>query len=355
MLRGNSGEFWKDRKVFITGSTGFKGSWLSLYLHVLGAKLQGYALAPKTEDDIFSTANISALCPTEFDDIRDYSCLEKTIRDFSPDVIFHMAAQPLVSEGYDDPVGTFSTNVIGTTHILEAARKLEGLKGLVVVATDKCYRNREWDKGYSEEDELGGVDPYSASKAAAEIVVESYRQSFFKAGNTGLASARGGNVIGGGDWSRDRLIPDMIKAFRSGTPLALRSPDATRPWQHVLDCVNGYVLLAEAVVRQPDKYSRAFNFGPDQKSERTVADMVAELRKHLDVDVQFGEKAFHEASRLALDVSLAREMLGWSSRLDFLDAVSFAGQWYKGYLAGENPQDLMRAQIDKFSGLAKVE
>ncbi len=346
------GEYWKGRRVFITGTTGFKGSWLALWLSSLGAKLAGYALPPEQPEDLFTTANINALCPTTLADIRDAGRLAQALRDFAPQTILHLAAQPLVRRSYADPLETFSTNVMGTCNLLEAARHLTGVDAVVVVATDKCYRNREWDWGYREIDELGGDDPYSASKAAAEIAVASFRKSYYDAAGIGLASARAGNVVGGGDWAADRLIPDIVRAFRKQEEIVLRYPNATRPWQHVLDCLCGYLLLAEHLHTDRATHARAWNFGPAPQAEASVLDVIELMSAALPVKKTIAAGVqHHEASRLVLDSTLANKRLDWHTRLDLPQTMAWTAEWYAGFLRGDDARALALEQLQAYTAL----
>lgn len=346
MHPGKPGEFWRGRRVFITGTTGFKGSWLALMLDTLGAKVAGYALPPDSPDSLFTAADVDSICPTTLGDIRDVEPLTAALRNFAPQTLFHLAAQPLVRRSYAQPLETFSTNVQGTCNVLEAARGVPGLESVVVVTTDKCYRNREWDWGYRETDELGGNDPYSASKAAAELAVASWRASYYGAAGIGLASARAGNVVGGGDWAEDRLIPDIVRAFRERRELVVRYPEATRPWQHVLDCAQGYLLLAEHLHSEPDAAARAWNFGPPPQGESSVRRLIELMSTALPVKVAMAENVeHHEASRLVLDSTLATKRLGWQPRLDLQQTLTWTADWYAACLRGESARDLTLAQI----------
>lgn len=344
--------FWKDRRVFLTGSTGFKGSWLALWLSSMGARVAGYALPPEQPEDLFTVAGIDAICSTTLADIRDEKRLARALADFAPQTIFHLAAQPLVRRSYVDPLETWSTNVIGTCNLLEAARHVKGLESVVVVATDKCYRNYEWDRGYREVDELGGDDPYSASKAATEIAVASFRKSFYAAGGIGLASARAGNVVGGGDWAKDRLVPDIVRAWRKDEEIVLRYPHATRPWQHVLDCLHGYIRLAERLHADRSAYSRAFNFGPSPQGEASVLDVIELMSASLPVKklIAAGVQP-HEASRLVLDSTLAAERLGWQVELDLAQTMRWTADWYARFVGGEPARDITLAQLQAYRQL----
>lgn len=278
----SSPDFWRNRRVFLTGHTGFKGGWMALWLSHLGATVRGYSLDPATTPSLFSAANIGSVLDDVRGDIRDAATLDRAISDFAPEVVFHMAAQPLVRYSYQDPIGTYETNVIGTARVLDAIRRTPSVRAVVSVTTDKCYENKEWIWPYRETDPLGGYDPYSASKACAEIVSASFRQSFFHPSqlhqpgghHVAVATARAGNVIGGGDWSTDRLIPDLVRGFLSGDPVAIRRPNAIRPWQHVLEPVHGYITLAEKLLTpgpEAARYATAYNFGPTEDDSRPVA------------------------------------------------------------------------------------
>jgi CDP-glucose 4,6-dehydratase len=349
MPPGKPGEFWRGRRVFITGTTGFKGSWLALVLRELGARVEGYALAPDSIDSLFTRAEVNTACPTTLADIRDLDQLTAAVRAFAPQTIFHLAAQPLVRRSYAQPLETFSTNVQGTCNLLEAARGSAGLESVIVVTTDKCYRNREWDWGYRETDELGGDDPYSASKAAAELAVGAWRASYYRAAGIGLATARAGNVVGGGDWAEDRLIPDIVRAYREQRELVVRYPEATRPWQHVLDCVHGYLLLAEHLHAHPEGAARAWNFGPPPEGEASVRRLIGLMSTALPVQVAMAEGVQqHEAARLVLDSTLAHKRLGWRTALDLQQTLEWTAEWYAAYLRGETASHLTLAQIRRY-------
>lgn len=326
--------FWRGKKVLVTGHTGFKGSWLTLLLHGMGARVVGYSLSPSTQPNLYTLVGVDELCEKSYiADIRDADSLKKAFLETKPDIVLHLAAQPLVRQSYSDPVETYTTNVIGTVHVLEAIRETPSVRVCVVVTTDKCYENREQDYAYCESDPLGGHDPYSSSKACAEIVVAAYRRSFFE-GGVSVSTARAGNVIGGGDWSEDRLIPDAVKAFAAGESFSVRNPKAIRPWQHVLDPLVGYLQLAEKQWNSPEEYSRAFNFGPDPKHRvevREVADILTQSwgeGAHWEA-MDSREDAPHEAAQLALDISQTCERVGWKPRFSYQEAIARTALWYK--------------------------
>ena len=342
---------YAGRRVLVTGHTGFKGSWLVLWLQALGARVTGIALPPDTDPNHWTLLGIDV--DSHFVDVRDEKSLAAAISRADPEIVFHMAAQSLVRRSYREPVATWAVNVLGTANVLEACRGLKALKAVVVVTTDKCYENREWDRGYQETDPLGGHDPYSASKAGAELVAASYRRSFFAAqGAAGVATARAGNVIGGGDWSEDRLIPDLARAMRAGTPLEIRSPKATRPWQHVLECLSGYLLLGSRLAAGDRRAAEAFNFGPDGTGNRTVEETLDTLRSAWPgVRWQYVERDHpHEAKLLHLDSSRARETLGWRPVWSFEEAVAATARWYRAWI--EKGEVTSRAQLAEYTGAA---
>jgi CDP-glucose 4,6-dehydratase len=345
---------FSGRSVFLTGHTGFKGSWLALWLSRLGARVHGYALAPNTAPSMFNVAGIQDLLASHVvADVRDAGALRSAMDAASPDIVFHLAAQPLVRASYRDPVETWSTNVMGTVHLLEAIRSCPSVKTAVVVTTDKCYQNQERSAPYSEDDPLGGNDPYSASKAGTELVVNSYRKSFFSKGGPLIASVRAGNVIGGGDWSEDRLIPDAARAVANHVPLLIRNPGATRPWQHVLEALHGYLLLASRLIGGESKFADAFNFGPDAEDNRTVAEVLSRMQRHwpeLAWELDPGAaSAPHEAHLLHLDSSKAHRALGWTPRWNLETGIEKTAEWYRRVL--NNPleaADISARQLDEF-------
>jgi CDP-glucose 4,6-dehydratase len=347
--------FWAGRRVFLTGHTGFKGAWLCLLLHRLGARVSGYALDPPTSPSLFAAARVAqTLQHDERANILERDRLLASLRAAEADIVLHLAAQPLVRASYDDPVKTFAENVMGTVHVLDAVRQAPSVRAAVIVTTDKCYENREWLWGYRESDRLGGHDPYSSSKAAAELVTQSYRDSFFPPARYGLhrvavASARAGNVIGGGDWAPDRLVPDAVRAIAAGKSLEIRYPDATRPWQHVLDPLRGYLLLAERLVSDGGAFAEGWNFGPDDANDRSVADLLGALSARWDNRLAWHRAPHtrsHEAGRLKLDCAKARARLGWSPRIDFATAIDLTAIWYDRFATGADMRPLTEQQID---------
>ncbi len=349
-------EFWRGRKVFITGHTGFKGSWLSLWLQQLGAELTGYALKPPTSPSLFEKAQIAKGMQSIEADILDLKALCLAMQAAAPEIVFHLAAQPLVRYSYQDPVTTYATNVMGTVHLLEAVRSTSSVRAVVNVTTDKCYDNREWIWGYRENDPLGGHDPYSSSKGCAELVSAAYRTSFFNSSDyiqhgVALATVRAGNVIGGGDWS-PRLIPDCIAAFEKGQPVHIRYPQAIRPWQHVLEPLHGYLMLAEKLVEGRGAYAEAWNFGPQDEDAKPVAWIVAELAKRWGNGASWvpdSTAQSHEAQHLKLDSSKARWMLEWTPLLHLEEALAFVVSWAQAYALGQqDPYVLTLAQIQQY-------
>ncbi len=349
---------WDSRRVFLTGHTGFKGGWLALWLAKLGAKVSGYALAPSTEPNIFTLAGVDkAVVASTIADLADRDALAMAMEACDPEVIFHLAAQPLVRDSYADPVGTYVTNVLGTAHVLDVARRLKNLRAVVIITTDKCYENNEWVWGYRENDRLGGHDPYSNSKACAELITDSFRKSFFKVrhGAALVASARAGNVIGGGDWSRDRLVPDILRGcFSAKAEIVLRNPKATRPWQHVLEPLSGYLLLAEKLLVGVPGLDEGWNFGPPTEDVRPVIDVANAVVGQIGVGrilIDQYPNAPHEANLLQLDCSKARSKLGWRPKFDFQTAISFTAAWYAAWHRGEDMKAFTRAQITDYETL----
>ncbi len=328
------GIFFKGKTVLVTGHTGFKGSWLCIWLNLLGANVIGYALEPKTPKDNFVLSGLSECMESYIYDIRDYSALSGIIYDKKPEIVFHLAAQPLVRSSYESPLYTYETNMMGTVNVLEALRHIGSVRSVVMITSDKCYENKEQVLPYKETDELGGHDPYSASKAGAELIISSYRRSFFKDKEVGVASVRAGNVIGGGDWSENRLIPDCMRALLNNKVIEVRNPNSTRPWQNVFEPISGYLLLAKELYDNPERYSQAWNFGPYPEDIVPVKDVVQKIVdcwgtgdwKDLSGDVS-NEK--HEAGLLSLDISKAERELGWKPVLSIDDCVRITVDWYK--------------------------
>lgn len=350
-------DFYKGKRVLVTGHTGFKGSWLSIWLHELGAKVMGVALDPQTSRDNYVLSGIGH--KMDFDmraDIRDATQIKMLFRKLKPDIVFHLAAQPLVRLSYHEPAATFETNVMGTINIMEAMRETPSCKVGVMITTDKCYENHELMTGYREDDSLGGYDPYSASKGAAEIAIQAWRRSFMNPKNwdkhgKSLASVRAGNVIGGGDWAEDRIVPDCIRALESGQDIAIRSPKAIRPWQHVLEPLGGYLLLAQRMWEEPQRFCQAYNFGPEPSSVTTVWEMAQKMVKNYgcgSLKDASDPNALHEAKLLLLDITKARAQLKWSPRLNLDQCMKMTVYWYKHYRT-ENVYDLCAAQIGEYS------
>ena len=347
--------FWKGKRVLVTGHTGFKGSWLCLWLQRLGAQVSGYALKPPTDPSVFDLAQVGRGIQSIEADVRDLPRLKAAVSDLRPEVVIHLAAQALVRPSYQDPVGTYATNVMGTVHVLEAIRQGGHVRSAVIVTSDKCYQNNEWAWGYRENEPMGGHDPYSNSKGCAELVTSAYRRSFFcgEGGRAecGLASARAGNVIGGGDWSTDRLVPDIVRGVAAGQPVAIRNPRAVRPWQHVLEPLSGYLLLAEKLWDSPQGYSEAWNFGPadgDAVPVSQVADKLVGLWGPPAAWTSAADGRLHEASFLKLDCSKARARLGWRPRTDLDQALRWVVDWHKAHLAGRDVREVCLRQIDEF-------
>ncbi len=344
--------FWKDKKVLLTGHTGFKGSWLTLLLKQLGAQVIGVALDPPGFPNLYEAANVALDIVDIRCDINDYTKLAAIFIEQQPDIVFHLAAQSLVRHSYVDPLQTYATNVMGTVHVLEAARQCSSIRAIVNVTSDKCYENKEWLWGYREIEPMGGVDPYSSSKGCAELVTAAYRHSYFNstANSTGLASARAGNVIGGGDWARDRLIPDFVRACVQRQPVNIRHPHSIRPWQHVLDSGAGYLCLAEHLYRQPKEYSEAWNFGPFDSDSKTVEWIVNAMLNLWDVGVtwELTHPSTYEARYLKLDCSKALTRLNWKPKWDIETAIVATVEWYKAFYQSADMRALTLRQIDDY-------
>lgn len=352
-LRKVNPQFWQGKRVFLTGHTGFKGSWLSLWLSGMGATIKGYALAPNTDPSLFEVARVEELLESEIGDIRNREQVEMALTKFNPDVLIHMAAQPLVRLSYHKPVETYATNVMGTVHVLEAARKCANLKAIVSVTTDKVYENQEWFWGYRENEPVGGYDPYSSSKGCAELVTSAYRRSFFSDPSApALASARAGNVIGGGDWSLDRLIPDVIKAFAKGQPVIIRNPLATRPWQHVLEPLSGYLILAEQMYTEGQSFAEAWNFGPEDEDCKSVQWMLDKMAAIWggNASWQLDERPQpHEARFLKLDCSKAKAQLKWQRRWSIETVLQKIYAWENHFHSDGEMQAYCIKEIQSYS------
>lgn len=356
-------EFWRDRKVLVTGNTGFKGSWLSLWLQHLGSEVIGYALPPPTRPNLFEVADVAkGMCSIQ-GDVRDFEYLKKTIETYEPELIIHMAAQSLVRYSYINPVETYSTNIMGTVNVLEAARMTKSVRAVIIVTSDKCYRNNEWLWGYRETEPMGGHDPYSSSKGCAELVTSAYRNSYFnikefERHGTGIASVRAGNVIGGGDWSEDRLIPDIMKAFMKDRSVIIRNPYAIRPWQHVLEPLHGYLCLCEKLWENGPEFSSAWNFGPrddDAKEVSWVIDKIADLwgdGAQWDLDADHHP---YESRYLKLDSSKSRNFLGWSPKLGLNASLEWVVEWYRKYRDNADMRHYTESEICRYQQLGKVE
>jgi len=343
--------FWNNKRVFLTGHTGFKGSWLSLWLTSMGANVKGYALEPATSPSLFEVAHVAEQVDSEIGDIRNLHQLRTSMVEFNPDVLIHMAAQPLVRRSYKEPVETYDVNVLGTVKVLEAARSCSNLKSIVSVTTDKCYENKAWLWGYREDEAMGGYDPYSSSKGCAELVTSAYRRSFMQEQGIGLASARAGNVIGGGDWSEDRLIPDILHAFEKREPVVIRNPKSTRPWQHVLEPLSGYLMLAEKLYEQPDTYAEGWNFGPHDDDAKPVGwildHMVRMWGDGASWNIDKGSHP-HEANFLKLDISKAKARLHWQPSRQLEDTLKRIVAWHQAWLKDEDMQVVCLKEIDEY-------
>jgi CDP-glucose 4,6-dehydratase len=348
--------FWNGKRVLITGHTGFKGGWLSLWLQRLGAKLVGYALPPPTSPSLFELAQAARGMISVTGDVRDLDHLLAVVAKHRPELVIHMAAQPLVRYSYVNPVDTYATNVMGTVHVLEAVRRVGGVRVVVNVTSDKCYENQEWVWGYREDEPLGGHDPYSNSKGCAELVTAAFRRSFFESSNgcderVALASVRAGNVIGGGDWASDRLVPDIVRAILAGQPVVIRNPEAIRPWQHVLEPLRGYLLLAERMWHDPTGYAEAWNFGPHEADVRPVGWVVGRLVGIWGAGTSWGQDRArhpHEAQSLKLDCTKARTRLAWQPVWDLEACLQAVVAWYKAYQAHADMCGLTIEQIERY-------
>lgn len=351
-------EFWKGKRVFVTGHTGFKGSWLCMWLSRLGAQVTGYALPPPTDPSLFDMARVGELVDSRVGDVRDLPALEAALQASGAEVVIHMAAQSLVRYSYDHPVETFATNVLGTVHLLDAVRRAPSVRAVVIVTSDKCYYNNEWVWGYREDSRLGGHDPYSGSKGCAELVVTAYQHSYFSADrNAGAAvvgSARAGNVIGGGDWALDRLVPDILRSLLKGQPTLIRNPQATRPWQHVMEPLHGYLMLAERLYADGHAFASGWNFGPPEESERTVGWIIEKLYDLWGVDFEWvrdRNPGPPESTFLKLDASKARAHLGWRPKLDLETTLAWIVDWTRRYQAGGDMRQASLDDIERFMAI----
>lgn len=343
--------FWNGKRVFITGHTGFKGSWLSLWLQSMGSELHGLALNPPTTPALFDEASVGAGMKSTIGDIRDYGIVLTAMKCCQPDIVIHMAAQPLVRYSYQAPVETYATNVMGTVHVLEAARNVGTVKAIVNVTTDKCYENKEWLWGYREDEPMGGYDPYSNSKGCSELVTSAYRRSFFRQSNIAVASARAGNVIGGGDWATDRLIPDILRAFEKSKPVIIRNPHAIRPWQHVLEPLSGYLVLAEQLYTEGQVFAEGWNFGPHDEDARPVQWIVEHMVEAWGNGASWqmdAGKQPHEANYLKLDISKARARLNWYPRWNLATAIENIIDWHQSWLEEAAVQAKCLQQITNY-------
>jgi CDP-glucose 4,6-dehydratase len=351
--------FWKSRKVFLTGHTGFKGSWLALWLSSMGADVCGFALDPPTDPSLYRLLDLEAQLRSIRGDIRDLPALESAMRDFKPEVVIHMAAQPLVRLSYDSPVDTYAVNVLGTVHLLDAVRRTPSVRAVVVVTSDKCYENQEWSQPYREHEAMGGHDPYSSSKGCAELVTAAYRRSFFAGRDpVCVASARAGNVIGGGDWALDRLVPDIVRAFSAGDPVVIRNPEAVRPWQHVLEPLAGYLTLAERLVIDGTAFAEAWNFGPADSDARPVAHLVSEAARlwgGMASWYSVAHEKVHEAHMLRLDSAKACARLGWSPRWGLDETLARTVEWYKSFYGGQDVRACTLHQIQAYMQQSKAQ
>jgi len=350
--------FWKDKKVFLTGHTGFKGGWLSVMLNALGAEVMGFSLPPH-EQSFFNKADVISFINHKEGDIRDYESLLNAEREFNSDILIHMAAQPLVIRSYEDPVETFSTNIMGTVNVLELIRFSSSIKCGVIITTDKCYENRNLKRGYKESDPMGGYDPYSSSKGGAELVINSYQRSFFSKENyqinpKAIGSVRAGNVIGGGDYAENRLIPDFIRANQNDTKVRIRNPEATRPWQHVLEPLYGYLVVAQKLYKEGPSESDAWNFGPHEKDIRSVSEVADMFCSSWGGDIEWIKdlsSIYHETQNLSLDITKAKQTLGWTPKWDLEKTIDKVVEWYKYDFSGGNCLEISRSQILEYIDL----
>ena len=348
MVQGLNPDFWRSKRILITGHTGFKGSWLSIWLQMLGAEVYGFALPPPTKPSLFEQAKVAEGLASTIGDIRDFESVQKVLEQAQPNIVIHMAAQPLVRYSYHEPVETYATNVMGTVHLLEAIRSVGSVKAVINVTTDKCYENQEWPWGYRENEPMGGHDPYSSSKGCSELVTSAYRRSFYQQSGIALASARAGNVIGGGDWSVDRLVPDILRAFEEKMPVVIRSPHAIRPWQHVLEPLSGYLMLAQALYEEGERFASAWNFGPNDEDAKPVQWIVEQMTNQWGAGASWTRDDGHhphEANFLKLDISKARGLLGWKPIWNLKQALGKIIDWQKAWLSGSEMRSICEKQI----------
>ncbi len=350
-------DFWFGKRVFLTGHTGFKGGWLSIWLQSMGAEVTGYALSPNTTPNLFEVANVAQGMASIIADIRDLPLLQSSMKAARPDIVIHMAAQPLVRLSYAKPVETYAINVMGTVHLLESVRQTPSVKAVVVVTTDKCYENKEWPWGYRENEPMGGHDPYSNSKGCAELVTAAYRSSFFQHHGVPVATARAGNVIGGGDWAADRLVPDILRAFEQNQPVIVRNPQAIRPWQHVLEPLSGYLSLAEFLYTDGQDYAEGWNFGPKDDEVHTVQWIVESLANSWGGGASWQQDDRvnpHEANYLKLDISKAKTRMNWQPLWSLDAALGSITNWHHAWLRHENMNQLCLAQIHEYTSNLKL-
>lgn len=345
-------DFWRGKRVFITGHTGFKGSWLSLWLQSLGSVVTGYALLPPTSPNLFEVADVGSNMTSIIADIRDLPTLQSALNHAQPEIVIHMAAQALVRKSYVEPVETFATNVMGTVNLLEGVRITRSVKAVVVITTDKCYENKEWHWGYRENEPMGGHDPYSSSKACTELLTAAYRKSFLEANQVAVATARAGNVIGGGDWAKDRLVPDILKAFEQKIKVEIRNPQAIRPWQHVLEPLSGYLTLAERLYLTGSEFSEAWNFGPNDEDARPVQWIAEQLAINWGNDAGWIQDSIHhphEANHLKLDISKAKNRLSWHPTWDLQTTLQKITDWHQAWIDQQDMKMHCLAQIQQYS------
>ena len=346
-----SAEFWSGKRVLVTGHTGFKGAWLCIWLRELGALVSGFSLKPTTSPALYDLAKLGETITSHMGDIRSEAAIRQVIRTAEPEILIHMAAQPLVRASYADPVTTYATNVMGTVHVLEAAREVESVKVVINVTSDKCYENREWDWAYRESDAMGGYDPYSSSKGCAELVTSAYRRSFLTDTGIALASARSGNVIGGGDWSAGRIVPDLLRAVETGESIDIRNPEAVRPWQHVLEPLAGYLILAQKLLEDESRYADAWNFGPSENSAIPVRELARRLFNLLESEAGWKDSSQaspYESQLLRLDVSKAKQGLGWEPLWSIDDTLEKVAEWHRGWRSKVDIESLCIGQIDAY-------